>query len=324
MSHLPTRRPALALPIAVLLATVAVTAVGPVPSASARGSEVFAGGLYRPADTTASRQARALAAAGRTSDAAVASTIAARPSSVWLGDRLSPAALRTTVQRHLTAASAQGRTPVFVTYAIPGRDCGSFSAGGLTPGAYGTWNRVLAETLRGHRAAVIVEPDALAQLSSCPGADATQRTRLIRTAVHDLAAAGAAVYVDAGHESWIAPATMARLLRDAGVAEARGFSLNVSNSYATAGERAYGEQLRRLIGGHFVIDVSRNGRGATGVWCNSLTAGLGQDPTVVDDSTGLDALLWVKLPGESDGTCNGGPAAGQWFPAAAASLLRNR
>ena len=324
MPLLRTRRSVPARVLAVLLAAVTAATIGPAPSAGARGTDVFAGGLYRPADTTASRQATALAAAGRASDAAVARTIAARPSSVWLGDWLSAAALRTTVQRHLAAASAQGRTPVFVTYAIPGRDCGSFSAGGLTPGAYGTWNRVLADTLRGHRAAVIVEPDALAQLSSCPGADANQRTQLIRTAVHDLAAAGAAVYVDAGHERWTAPATMARLLRDAGVAEARGFSLNVSNSYATAGERAYGEQLRRLTGGHFVVDVSRNGRGATGVWCNSRTAGLGQDPTVVDDTTGLDALLWVKLPGESDGTCNGGPAAGQWFPAGAASLLRNR
>ena len=29
-----------------------------------------------------------------------------------------------------------------------------------------------------------------------------------------------------------------------------------------------------------------------------------------NDGSGLDALLWIKLPGESDGTCNGGPAAG--------------
>lgn len=323
MRH-PRTHSTAALSVGVLLAAVGALLLGPAPSASARGTDVFPGGVYRPSDTTASRQASALAAAGRTADATVARTIAGRPSSVWLGDWLSPSALRTTVQRHLEAASAQGRTPVFVTYAIPGRDCGSYSAGGLTAAAYGTWNRVLADTLRGHRAAVIVEPDALAQLSSCPGVAATQRTQLIKSAVHGLAGAGAAVYIDAGHEGWIAPAAMARLLRDAGVAEARGFALNVSNSYPTTSERAYGEQLRRLVGGHYVIDVSRNGRGYTGQWCNPRGAGLGQDPAVVNDGTGLDALLWVKLPGESDGTCNGGPAAGQWFPAGAAALLRNR
>ncbi|WIB77588.1 glycoside hydrolase family 6 protein [Curtobacterium sp. MCPF17_002] len=321
---MPHPRTHSAVRVAAGVAAALALVLGLAQPAAARGSDVFPGGLYRPADTTASRQASALAAAGRTADAAVARAVAARPSSTWLGDWLSTAALRTTVARHLSAAADQGKTPVFVTYAIPGRDCGSFSAGGLTPGAYGTWNRVLADTLRGHRAAVIVEPDALAQLSTCPGADATQRTKLIRAAVHDLAGAGASVYIDAGHENWIAPAKMATLLREAGVAEARGFSLNVSNSYATAGERAYGEQLRRLVGGHYVIDVSRNGRGATGEWCNARAAGVGQDPAVVNDATGLDALLWVKLPGESDGTCNGGPAAGQWFPAGAAALLRNR
>ncbi|MER5876786.1 glycoside hydrolase family 6 protein [Streptomyces sp. NPDC001910] len=28
----------------------------------------------------------------------------------------------------------------------------------------------------------------------------------------------------------------------------------------------------------------------------------------------LDAYLWIKRPGESDGECEGGPAAGQWWP----------
>jgi endoglucanase len=323
MQRLRTHLRAVAIATAVVVAS-GVLALGSARSAGAQGSDVFPGGIARPADTTASRQASSLAAAGRAADASIAGTIAARPSSVWLGDWLSPSSLRTTVDRHLAAARAQGATPVFVTYAIPGRDCGSYSSGGLTPSAYGSWNRVLADTLEGHRAAVIVEPDALAQSVSCRGADPTVRLRLIRTAVHQLAAAGAAVYIDAGHEAWVAPATMAALLRDAGVADARGFSLNVSNHYPTSGERAYAEQLRARTGGHYVIDVSRNGRGATGEWCNAASAGLGHDPAVVHDGTGLDALLWVKLPGESDGTCNGGPPAGQWFPAGAAALVRNR
>ena len=30
-------------------------------------------------------------------------------------------------------------------------------------------------------------------------------------------------------------------------------------------------------------------------------------------ATSGGALLWIKQPGESDGTCNGGPNAGQWW-----------
>ncbi|ROP72705.1 glycoside hydrolase family 6 protein [Curtobacterium sp. PhB115] len=320
MQHLRTLA---ALSVGAALALGAAPLVA-APPAAAQGSGVFPGGIYRPTDTTAARQASALAAKGDTKNAAVARTIAAQPSSVWLGDGLSTSALRTTVTRHLTAARAQGRTPVFVTYAIPGRDCGSYSAGGLTAGAYGTWNRVLADTLRGHRAVVIVEPDALAQATSCPGVVANTRYGLIRSAVQQLSGAGATVYIDAGHEAWIDATTMAARLERAGVQDARGFSLNVSNYQLTSGERTYGERLRTLTGGNYVIDVSRNGRGATGEWCNPTGAGLGADPKVAVADTGLDALLWVKPPGESDGTCNGGPAAGQWFRTGAAALLRNR
>ncbi|CAM5532402.1 glycoside hydrolase family 6 protein [Streptomyces hirsutus] len=27
----------------------------------------------------------------------------------------------------------------------------------------------------------------------------------------------------------------------------------------------------------------------------------------------MDAYLWVKRPGESDGECKGGPKAGEWW-----------
>ena len=40
-------------------------------------------------------------------------------------------------------------------------------------------------------------------------------------------------------------------------------------------------------------------------------------------TTSLDALLWVKHPGDSDGTCNGGPKAGMWWEKYALDLVRN-
>jgi endoglucanase len=66
---------------------------------------------------------------------------------------------------------------------------------------------------------------------------------------------------------------------------------------------------------HFVVDTSRNGLGPApdGGWCNPAGRALGLRP---GDYTGVsrqDANLWIKHPGESDGSCNGGPAAGQWW-----------
>ena len=130
---------------------------------------------------------------------------------------------------------------------------------------------------------------------------------------------------------------------------------------------------------HFVVDTSRNGKGPTdmsgygaapynqpaavvstlqaGNWCNAPGAGLGLRPTTTTNVPLLDAYLWVKTPGQSDGQCDaaGGvrawdysiysqpgwpttpadqalfdplwstvsPAAGVWFPAQAVQLARN-
>jgi endoglucanase len=100
---------------------------------------------------------------------------------------------------------------------------------------------------------------------------------------------------------------------------------------------------------HFVVDTSRNGLGpwnsATSThgpysdaqdWCNPPGRGAGVRPTANTGSSLVDAYLWVKVPGESDGTCARGaapgsvdpewgivdPAAGQWFPQQALQLAQ--
>jgi endoglucanase len=70
----------------------------------------------------------------------------------------------------------------------------------------------------------------------------------------------------------------------------------------------------RVGGKHYVIDTSRNGLGGIpGEWCNVPGQALGQLPTTRTGRALADAYLWVKYPGESDGTCNGGPRSGQWW-----------
>lgn len=47
---------------------------------------------------------------------------------------------------------------------------------------------------------------------------------------------------------------------------------------------------------------------------------LGEVPTTRTGDELVDAYLWVKRPGESDGDCKGGPKAGAWWPEYALGL----
>ena len=99
----------------------------------------------------------------------------------------------------------------------------------------------------------------------------------------------------------------------------------------------------------YVIDTSRNGLGpwdsetssrtyptreAAEEWCNPPDRGLGLRPTLDTGIPLVDAFLWIKVPGESDGQCfrgTGGPLdpergmedppAGQWFVEQADELI---
>jgi endoglucanase len=146
----------------------------------------------------------------------------------------------------------------------------------------------------------------------------------------------------------------------------------------------YKEHVDAVTGGreasalpHFVIDTSRNGRGplpierygkppynqpfsvlaglSSGAWCNPPELGVGARPTTETGVPLVDAYVWIKTVGESDGSCDiaGGvrawdysqynpwglvgdgqrhfdplwgmvnPTAGSWFPELALSLALN-
>ncbi|GAB3076804.1 glycoside hydrolase family 6 protein [Nocardioides zeae] len=218
------------------------------------------------------------------------------------------------------------KTPLVAIYALPGRDCGNHSAGGFDPTTYRSWIREVAAGLKGSRAVAVLEPDALALLGSCTGQE--QWLPLIRYAAQQLQAAGVWVYLDAGHSAWQPASVMADRVTQAGIAYARGVSVNVSNYQGTNTVGAYGQQVvaelarRGAHGKTVLVDTSRNGGGAPadGQWCNAPSARLGMNPRVVNAKS-IDFVAWVKRPGESDGTCNGGPPAGQWWPTGAKRLM---
>lgn len=278
--------------------------------------------LYVEADSNAKRQANALRSS-RSGDAAQLDKIANQPRAIWLGGWNKN--VTEEVKHHVKNATAQQAVPTFVLYNIPQRDCGQYSAGGAhSAESYQRWIANVAHGLGSGPAIVIVEPDALTGIDCLSATDRTTRLSLLQNAVTTLSAhPGTMVYLDGGHSKWKSPAETASRLTAAGVAGARGFSLNVSNFQTTANETAFGGQVSTLLGGkRFVIDTSRNGAGPGSGWCNPSGRALGERPNLTTAHPYIDAYLWVKAPGESDGTCNGGPAAGQFWTKHALDLTR--
>ena len=262
-----------------------------------------------------------LRAEGRDDDADLLQrAIADQPQAIWVGDWMSHEVAEQTVHTAVDRAKEQGVIPVFVVYAIPGRDCGLYAAGGLPEQEYLAFVGSFARGIGGGEAWVVLEPDALAQLGDCDGQG--DRAGLLAGAAQILDDAGARVYLDAGNSNWLPADEVARRVQLVGTEHLAGIALNVSNYNSTEATSAYGDLVAAQTGLPYVIDTSRNGNGGTGEWCNVPGQALGEPARVVNEGN-LDAVLWVKAPGESDGPCNGGPPAGAWWTDMALELARN-
>lgn len=247
---------------------------------------------------------------------------------------------------YLTRAKAAKAVPVLVAYNIPLRDCGMYSAGGARDAAdYGAFINTMAEKIGQQKVVIILEPDALAGMygknsngGQCLSDDQhTMYYDMFKEAVAKLKTkTQAVVYLDAGHSNWIKDTgDMASRLQKAGIAQADGFSLNVSNFQSTTDNLTYGRAISEAVGSkHFVIDTSRNGLGPftnqaqpSYSWCNPPSRALGHFPTTDTGQPLVDAYLYIKYPGESDGQdadsnkCFGGPKAGVWWPEYALGLI---
>ncbi|WP_140400241.1 glycoside hydrolase family 6 protein [Aeromicrobium sp. PE09-221] len=277
-------------------------------------------GLYGASDSLA----RTAADSATGPDAEIVRRVAEVPTAIWLTPEVSGLdAIEHRAATIAEAAAEEDAVAVVVLYGITGRDCaGGHSAGGLEPGDYRTWVERASRGLGhapGHVAAVL-EPDALAMVDECPDPDT--RFDLLDHARSALDRSDVTTYLDAGHSDWVAAETMADRLRRIGIDEARGFSVNVAAYNGEADEIDYAERLADLLddGVHYVMDTGRSGAGASDEWCNPPGRALGQRPGAGEGR--LDARLWIKPPGESDGTCRGGPPAGTWWNDRAAELAR--
>lgn len=311
--------------VAAVVLTVVLVSAAQAPGPPGRGTVVVA-----------SEGSKASAAAERAPDGsaelAAAQYLSAQPTAVWLTPEADPIdVVGDRIGRLAAEARAQSARIAVVVYGLPGRDCGGHSAGGLDPDAYADWTRAIGEALRDAADTspiVLLEPDSLALAPEC--GNEAERIEQLAGAVEAIAAERTWIYVDGGHSDWLPADRMAALIgqvddasRADGGGGIRGFVTNVSNFMATADEVAYAHDVAaRLDGLHAIIDTSRNGAGSDGEWCNPPGRRVGEPGGTLGDEV-VDTNLWVKPPGESDGECNGGPPAGQWWPEGAIELTRD-
>ncbi|MDB5180145.1 MAG: hypothetical protein JWN12_777 [Candidatus Saccharibacteria bacterium] len=244
----------------------------------------------------------------------------------WFGDWDNN--ITASVNSVVSAANASGTVPVLVFYNIPDRDCGGYSASGSSSyTTYLQWVTQAAAGIANRNAVVILEPDAVAGADCLPSNSQSDRYQAISQAVGIIKAqANAYVYIDAGNPTWQTPATIASRLKASNIAGADGFSLDVSYFSSISLNISYGEQISNLVGGkHYVIDSSRSGGNTaiSGVLYNPPGAALGPVPTTHTTNAHNDALLWIKIPWESDAPVNGGPDAGVPYWNYAIQLAQN-
>ncbi|MFE5581290.1 glycoside hydrolase family 6 protein [Kitasatospora sp. NPDC056531] len=305
--------------------TALLVAVQPA-TAHAADPTTLTDGFYADPDSTAQQWVNANRADGRAP--AIQASIADVPTARWFGNW--SGTIGTATGAYVGAAAAKSKLPILVAYNIPDRDiCAGQSGGGAgTPADYATWIAAFAGGI-GHRPAVVVlEPDSLGDETCMTAAQIAERNAMLRNAIaqFNAKAPNTRLYLDAGNPAWMSAETMAQHLVAAGASGAHGFSLNVSNYYGTAENIAYGNAVNaalRSANGFtkpFVIDTARNGNGSDGNWCNPAARRIGT-PTRV--GAGAEMLLWIKVPGESDGNCGTGTGstAGQFLPEVAYKLI---
>lgn len=264
--------------------------------------------------------------AGDSRAGSIESTIAAKPMARWFANPPAGTTIGAMVGGFVGAADNADKLPILVAYNLPGRDaCGGHSGGGAgSPAAYRDWISAFADSIRGRPAIVIVEPDALGDFNCMTEAQIAERNDMLTFALQQFRdrAPNTWAYLDAGNAGWVPAATMAQRLAGAGVSAAHGFVVNVSNYYTTAASVGYANDVRSNMSAPkpFVVDTSRNGNGSNGEWCNPAGRKLGVPSQV---GGGAELLLWVKVPGDSDGQCGIAPTipAGQFSPDLATRLI---
>ncbi|MEV6210413.1 glycoside hydrolase family 6 protein [Kitasatospora sp. NPDC051914] len=412
-------RPLVPVALAALLTGLAVPGQAQAQDRPATGHTLPADTrFYVDPDSDAAKQAVRYLLEHDLAGATAMAKLASWPEADWFTGG-TPAEVEARARTLVRRAARTGTVPVIVAYNVPLRDCSQYSSGGAQSDTeYRAWISALARGIGKGKAVIVLEPDALANLPSDCSPDTDPTGALTAGRIADLRHGidaleqqpNTVVYLDAGNSHWQSVGNAAKRLLDAGVERAQGFSLNVSNFFATGPSDRYGtwvsnclwfatkgpeyarghtdwcasqyyspaapndgqpgnsvnaddpstwhwtdQWFQQNVGTpptneltHFVVDTGRNGQGAwtpppgkyagdPQTWCNPPGRGIGDRPTAATGTPLVDAYLWIKTVGQSDGECNrnvpGGtvdpeygivdPAAGAWWPEQAMTLVRN-
>ena len=142
------------------------------------------------------------------------------------------------------------------------------------------------------------------------------------------------VYVEGGYSDGNSPQYTARILNAVGVSKIRGFFTNDTHLNWTINEVRWATRVSKLThGAHFIVNTSDNGRGpllnrnrvknGNEDLCNPPGRGIGPRDTTNTGSRYADAFLWTHPPGNSGGSCGGGPSSGVFWPARAVQMAEN-
>ncbi len=192
------------------------------------------------------QQIAALTSQGDKDSAALIRSIIDTPTAVWVEGE-SPKAAEQQVRQVTHQAAGKKTLPVLILYTLPFRDCAQYSAGGATSvEEYKAWIDAVARGIQGRDALIMLEPDSLGIIhwytsvdgvaEWCKPAEATpatataERFEMLNYAVDVLSALpNTRVYLDATHNAWLNVSDITDRLLKAGVQNADGFFLNVSN-----------------------------------------------------------------------------------------------
>ncbi|CAK4669838.1 hypothetical protein AeNC1_005265 [Aphanomyces euteiches] len=229
--------------------------------------------------------------------------------------------------------------PTVIVYGLPNKDCsaGESNKGSNTDATtYLKFVKDLADLVGTRPVIYIMEPDAFGLHIDSPCAKTNGYLDNMMSAIPLLTNdnANASLYVDIGYWAFnttervqmVAEAWKQLVSKGASV---RGIALDTSN-YRKNDEMI--DTCQKFVTSlktsdyRCVIDTSRNYLGpkeGTAEWCNNRYAAIGIPPTNNTANDLIDYFLWLKTPGESDGTCSGGgissdalkngPAAGQFY-----------
>lgn len=257
----------------------------------------------------------------------------------WIGSWSTNDAIANYARQVYEGAADADRTGLIAYYGLRDTTCEEAAADPAQGDAYLERTRVLVDQLpaSGAQAWIVLEPGLVTDLGAC---DSDPRADWVGQAAAIIAQAGGAVYLDAGVVD--DPRAVAAGLERIDLAGVAGIAVGTNGYRAPSEQVALGEQALALLadagvavdsartgpdpgqaGLGIIVDTSRSGVPiADSEPCNPPEAGIGVAPELVGEGA-LDARVWIKRVGESDGACEGGPTRGQFSQALALRLAAN-